>query len=157
MEERLGRKLDSRERIVAFIPEYAAYMLNRFHVGSDGKVPYERLKGKKPTVLGVEFGEKVLYKIKGGQKLQKLEPRWRHGIFVGVRKRSNELWVSRPEGIFAVRSVRRIPLESRWGEDCVNWVQWAPWNRYKGDEGADGEVPEGVPAEEIKQDASMAA
>ncbi len=29
-------------------------------------------------------------------------------------------------------------------------VNWAPWNRYKGDEGADGDVPEGVPVDEKK-------
>ena len=37
-QKRLGRKLDARERIVAFILEYAAYMLNRLQKGSDGKV-----------------------------------------------------------------------------------------------------------------------
>ena len=43
-------------------------------------------------------------------------------------------------------------MEKRWGEDCLNWVQWAPWHRYKGDEEEDGEVPEGVPADEVKED-----
>ena len=55
--------------------------------------------------------------------------------------------VSTPEGIHTARSVHRIPVEERWGEDSVRWVKWAPWNRYKGDEGADGEVPEGVEVE----------
>ena len=45
-QERLGRRIDARERIVAFIPEYAAYLMNRLNQGSDGKVPYERIKGK---------------------------------------------------------------------------------------------------------------
>ena len=58
LEERLGRHLDARERIVAFMPEYASYVLNRLSVGQDGVVAYERIKGKKPTVLGLEFGEK---------------------------------------------------------------------------------------------------
>ena len=75
LQERLGRKGDARELIISFIPEYAAYMLNRFSVGKDGKVPYERIKGKKPTVLGVEFGEKVLFKKKKIAKLEKLNPR----------------------------------------------------------------------------------
>ena len=83
LEERLGRKLDSRERIVAFIPEYVAYLMNRLCQGEDGKVPYERVKGKKPTVLGVEFGEKILYKVKRGAKLEKIRARWEYGIFVG--------------------------------------------------------------------------
>ena len=97
-QERTGRKVDARERLVAFIPGYAAYVLNRLSMGDDGKVPYERAKGKKPTVLGLEFGEKVLYKMKAGAKMGKIEDRWKHGIFVGVRKRSNELWISRPDG-----------------------------------------------------------
>ena len=44
---------------MAFIPEYAAYLENRLSQGSDGMVAYERIKGKKPTILGVEFWGKV--------------------------------------------------------------------------------------------------
>ena len=54
-------------------------------------------------------------------------------------------------GIIFARSVRRVPFEKRWGEDNVNWVHWAPWHKYKDDEGADGDVPEGVPVEERTQ------
>eukprot|EP00973_Karenia_brevis_P052751 7330993-Karenia_brevis.AAC.1 len=32
--------------------------LERLHRGEDGKVPHERVGGKKPTVPGVEFWEK---------------------------------------------------------------------------------------------------
>ena len=63
LEERMARMVDARERIVAFIPEYVSYLYNRLHVGDDGKVPYERMKGKSPTVLGLEFEEKLLYKV----------------------------------------------------------------------------------------------
>ena len=52
LEERIGRRVDAKERIVAFIPEYAAYLLNRLQRGEDGMVPYERVKGKNPTILG---------------------------------------------------------------------------------------------------------
>jgi hypothetical protein len=72
-----------------------------------------------------------------------------------LRRRSNELLISRPEGVVAVRSVRRIPVEKRWCEDCVGWVQWAPGHKHKGDVEEDGEVPEGVPAEEIKEDGEV--
>ena len=148
LQDRLGRKIDARERIVAFIPEYAAYLMNRLMQGSDGKVAYERIKGKRPTVLGIEFGEKVLFKIKAGQKMEKINARWDYGIFVGVKRRSNELMIATSEGIIKVRSVRRLPVERRWSEDCVGWVKWAPWNEYKDAENADGEVPEGIPIEE---------
>ena len=61
--------MDARERIVAFIPDYAAYLINRLSQGSDGKAAYERMKGKQPTVIGIEFGEKVLYKLKHAKKI----------------------------------------------------------------------------------------
>jgi hypothetical protein len=58
------------------------------------------------------------------------------------------VWVATQKGkIDRARSVRRIPVEDRWGEDCVKWVKNVPWNRYPGAEDADGEVPEGVVAE----------
>ena len=44
---------------------------NRLCKDDDGKVAYERIKGKKPTILEVEFGEKVMYKVKRGAKLDK--------------------------------------------------------------------------------------
>ena len=53
LEERIGRKLDARERIVACIPDYAAYLINRLSQGTDGKVAYDRMKGNKPNVLGI--------------------------------------------------------------------------------------------------------
>ena len=114
----------------------------------DGKVPYERMKGKKPTVLGIEFGEKVLYKVKLGGKLEKLNARWAYGIFVGIRRRSNEVMVSTQEGIVFARSVKRIPTEKRWDQDNLKMVKWAPWHRYRDAEDADGDIPEGVLEEE---------
>ena len=77
-----------------------------------------RMKGKRPTILGIEFGEKVVHKLKYGQNLQKINFRWELGIFVGVRKRSNDLAIAAEDGIHFVRSVKRIPFERRWGGLC---------------------------------------
>ena len=145
LEARLEAKIDPKEPVVAYMPEYAAYLLNRLEVGKDGKTPYERCKGKRARVLGLEFGEKVLYKIKGDGKLNKIRPRWEYGIFVGVRPTSNEVWIATAEKTLSVRSVRRLPQEHRWGMDCVRWVRRTLWNRYKDDSGADGDLPEKVP------------
>lgn len=141
---RLGVEVGANEPIVAFLPEYAAYLMNRLEVGKDGKTAYERVKGKCGTVVGVEFGEKVLWKKKKGDKMAKLRSRWAHGVFVGVKKKSGEMWVATKNGeIKNVRTVKRIPEEERWGRDCVDWVRHTLWNRYKGDPEEDGEIPEG--------------
>eukprot|EP00973_Karenia_brevis_P050926 7072006-Karenia_brevis.AAC.1 len=74
----MGREINAEERIVAFIPAYAAYLYNRLHRGDDGKVAYERIKGKKGSVVAIEFGEKVLYRKYGGSKLEKIKSDWEY-------------------------------------------------------------------------------
>ena len=76
LEGRLGKRVDAREPIVTFMPEYAAYLMNRLEVGKDGKTAYERTTGKKATVLGIEFGEKLLFKVR-------LRKRWRRSKNAG--------------------------------------------------------------------------
>ena len=106
------------------------------------------MKGKKAIVLGIEFGEKLMYKKERGPKLEKINARWEKGIFVGIRRKSNEVMIVTLEGVEEARSVSRLPEEHRWGGDNLNWVKWAPWRRYKDAVEADGDLPEGVPAEE---------
>ena len=142
LEGRLGFKVDVRRALIAFMLEYAAHLLNRLEVGKDGKTAYERAKGKKAKVLGLEFGEKLMYKVKAGTKMEKFRPRWGFGIFVGIRRRSGEVKVVTKDGLVVVRSVRRLPVEERWGRDCVDRVRFVPWHRYRGDDRADGEVPD---------------
>eukprot|EP00973_Karenia_brevis_P067240 9350349-Karenia_brevis.AAC.1 len=71
-----------------------------------------------------------------------------YGIFVGINRKSNEFLIATVEGIKKARTVKRIPKEERWSEDCL---KWAPWKRHEGDEEADGEVPEGVKDEDREE------
>jgi len=124
LEGRLKMEVDAERRIVTFMAEYAGYLMNRLEVGKDGKTAYERTKGKKATVLGIEFGEKLMWMKRTKEKMEKINPRWEYGIFVGVRRRSGEVWVATKEGeLVSARSVRRIPEEERWGVDCMEWVK----------------------------------
>eukprot|EP00973_Karenia_brevis_P010397 1410629-Karenia_brevis.AAC.1 len=38
-----------------------------WHKGEDGKVAYDKVKGRKPTVVGVEFGENIVHEAKRSQ------------------------------------------------------------------------------------------
>ena len=71
LESRIGRRIDARESIIGFIPEYAAYLLNTLTSGEDEKTPYERMKGKKAIVLGIEFGENSCTKRNGDLSLKR--------------------------------------------------------------------------------------
>ncbi len=108
---------------------------------------YERNKGKSATVLGVEFGEKLVWKRKAGKKMNKINSRCEFGIFVG-----GEFWIATPDGIHKARSVRRIARQDRWTGDSLGWVRHVPWNRYKDHEDADGDIPDEKAVEiEVKE------
>ena len=74
-EERVGEQVDPKEPIAQFIPEFAAFMLNRLKVGKDGKTAAERCKGKRATVVGLGVGEKLLWRRIGGRRLEKCRGR----------------------------------------------------------------------------------
>ena len=91
LQQRLRVKVDSKKRIVAFMPDFAAYLRNRHIKGDAWKVAYERVKGKTPTTMGLESGEKILYKRKKGPKMARLKSPREYGIFVGIKRKSNEI------------------------------------------------------------------
>ena len=61
---------------------------------------------------------------------------------MGIRAKSGEFMVSTTQGVKKARSVRRLAAQDRWSEDSVRWVRRVPWHLYRGDEMADGDVPE---------------
>ena len=75
LDERLNVRIDTKHPVLTWLCEYAGYMMNRLDVSVDGKTAYERCKGKKAEVLGLEFGEKVLWKSPAGAKMEKINAR----------------------------------------------------------------------------------
>ena len=73
-------------RILCWLVEIASYLMNRCDIGSDGKTPLQRLRGRKDKTPILEVGDKILYlpaKPAGGGKW---EPRFHPGVFVGLLK-----------------------------------------------------------------------
>ena len=129
LEDRLRTKLKPDDRVLMFLAEYAAHLVNRLEVGKDGKTAYERSRGKRATVIAVEFGERLLWRVRRVGKQEKMNARWDYGVFVGIRPESGEVLVAVKEGIQAVRSVRRLPAEERWGPGNKDMVRHVPVRR----------------------------
>ena len=145
LEERMGVRVDVRHPILSWMCDYAGFLLNRLEVSADGKTAYERNKGKRAQVLGLEFGERVLWKHgRLGAKMEKINARWSYGMFLGVKVKSGELIILdfETETISYVRTVRRVPEEQRWSAEYLGKVLVVPWNRGAGDGEADGDAPE---------------
>ena len=65
---------------MTWIAEYSALILNRFEVWKDGKTACERSTGKKGKLMGLEFGEAVLWKRKRvGGALGRMTCLWEEG------------------------------------------------------------------------------
>ena len=46
LEQKIPQVLKDDHPLMAWIPEYAGFLLSRFQVAADGKTAYEKLKGK---------------------------------------------------------------------------------------------------------------
>jgi hypothetical protein len=142
VDEKFGVQIDVRHPVITWLCDYTGYMMNRMEVARDGKTPYERVKGKKAEVIGLEFGERVLWKHPPGKTMDKIGARWSQGLFVGVKAKSNELIVidGDTKQVKMVRTVRRVPEEQRWKAEYLEWVEAVPWNHGKDDKDADGDM-----------------
>ena len=69
---------------------------------------------KEPTEEFVPFEEKALARPISSEPLNRMNPRYRFGVWLGVRNHSAECFVGTAEGVFRVREVRRIEQQDRW-------------------------------------------
>ena len=141
LQGRPGVEIPVEHPIICYAVDYAATLLNRFEVSSDGKTAYERSKGKKATTLGIEFGEAVLWRRKKvGGALAKMTSLWEDGVYLGVTVKSGEMIVGDGSGVWKTRSVNRKPLSERWGVDNIALVVHPPWRTSDQDPNMDGEA-----------------
>ena len=138
LESRIQGAIPSSHNLVPWLVEYAAVLLNRGQVGSDGKTAYERLKGKKASLPGLQFGERILWKsnVPSYKRKDKMDSDWNEGVFLGQRTVSGEYLVGSTLGVFRPRTVRKVPLEQRW-VDNLSLVSCLPWKHNSRHEAGD--------------------
>ena len=92
-------------------------ILFRCQKGRDGRTPFERLHGKKPTQGFVPFGERVLARpISSSELLNRMFPRYKFGVWLGVRNNSAKCIVGTAEGVFRAREIMRIEHQKQVGQ-----------------------------------------
>ena len=91
----------------------------------------------KPSTLFVPFREKVLLSMQiSTETMNRKNPRYKFGIWLGTRSNSAECFVGAVEGefrsaecssgdadgVFRAREIRRLESQSRWDEEAINSV-----------------------------------
>ena len=127
LQARLGVRISPDDCVLPWLIQHAGETLSHHQVGSDGKVPYQRLRGRKLKRHLVEFGEKIMWQPLDQLKQGSLNPRWIEGVWLGIRPRTSEVIVGTSKGVFKTRSFRRVPENERWSADTIKALTGVPW------------------------------
>ena len=92
----------------------------------------ERMRGTEPTQEFVPFGEEVLARRMSSEPLNRMNPRYKFGVWLRVRNNSAECFVETAEGGFRAREIRRIERQNRWDKEAINNVIGVPWRLADG-------------------------
>lgn len=140
LEKRLGIKLKKDEMLSPWSVRHAAWVVNRFQTGRDGKSAYQRIHGRPYRGAVVNFAEKVQFK--DDRDRGKLEDRWPIGIWVGKLSLDDCHIILTPDGVRTVRSISRLSEDLKWDREFVKQVKGTPWNplgvAHRDHLGADG-------------------
>lgn len=73
------------------------------------------------------FAEQFLYRVAKNVRIDKSEPRWRKGIWLGSIQTSDENIIGTPLGVIKCRSIAALPEDQRFDIDAINSVKGSPW------------------------------
>ena len=114
LESNIGQDITVDHPVWPWLVEWSAQVVNRFRVGEDGRTGIQRIRGKRSHKEICGFGERVVYMpLKIGRKAD-LEARMEHGVWLGLRTRTDEDIIGTPFGITRARTVDRLPEGQRW-------------------------------------------
>ena len=106
--------------------------MSRCLKGRDGKTPFGTLHGKKPTQEILPFSEKLQAKPMSTDPMNRINPRYKFGIWLGMRSNNAECFIGNADGVFRAREIRRLTHQSRWDKEAVNNVIGVPWRMIDG-------------------------
>ena len=113
-------ELREDSQILPWLVEHAGSILSRCQKGRDGRTPFERLYGKRPTHEFVPFGEKVLARPISSVPLNRMNRRYKFGVWLGVRNNS--------AGRRCIQSARgQGDIKTGRTKEAINNVIGVPW------------------------------
>ena len=90
LQDNYDRTIKGQQPIMPWMVRHAAYLLNRYHVHSDGNTSFYRRWNKERKAPLCIFGETIQYMAPTAKALPKLEQRFFKGIWLGRDTATNE-------------------------------------------------------------------
>ena len=122
LELRLKHRLPSSHPVTAWLVEHTTWLLNKFHLGKDGRTAYGRLHGREGHERVCEFGERIMWFVP--KKLRaKLDQRWRYGVFLGRSLSSDQNYIGLNSGeVVCARAIVRVVPSIRWSSEMISKI-----------------------------------
>jgi hypothetical protein len=142
LEEKLGKRLEKDDPLLAWLPRHAASMPSRYRLGEDGKTAEQMRTGRKWRKPAVEYGELLLFRpiALGGGRKRDFSARMLEGIYVGHHERTGSVMVLTAEGATRGIGIARVPLERRWCAEGRAVFRGLPWKLKPAGRAAGGDV-----------------
>ena len=139
LEQKSGVVLGDTHPLLAWLVEYAGSVLTIYHKGAprDGHTAWTRLRGKPWKHHLPQFGEYVEFRQKTRNKLQN---KYRPGIFLGVKLDSTEKIVADAVGVYLVSDIQRVPEEQKWNAEMLKSIRSTPWEPSTSDKEGTSDV-----------------
>ena len=120
LEHKLKITIECTHPVMTWLVEHAAETLNKFHVGSDGRTAYERMKGKSYKGEVFEFGRSVMHRVAGEVQGGSMQARFFEGVWVGKSTTSDEhILIMENLKIVKARTIVAKPENESWNVEKV--------------------------------------
>ena len=128
-EENNGECVGLDHKMLPFLVRHCACLITPYQVKSDGKSPYERLRGRPCQGQVAEFAEVVNFRDPGkAADMPKLDDRWNLGLWLGKSLASDEYYVVTSAGVRRCRFIWRRPEKQRWDRKMLTEMNGEKWN-----------------------------
>ena len=127
-ESNLRTEIGPSHPLIPWIIEHAAQLKNRYMVGTDGRTPPERLRGRGVQRLVYELGQKVLFLLLAPARRGDFGARFDYGIYLGCRSFDGQAYIGTPSGVIRCRTVRQLSAQERWDTEFVLSIKGTPWS-----------------------------
>ena len=132
IESRTQEPLSDDSPVIPWLVEHAGCILSRCQKGRDGRTPFERLHGKKPTQECVPFGEKVLARQITTDPRNRMNPRYQYGFGLGCEATAQNASFGTQMVCSELVKFLRLEPQDRWDTEAINSVIGVPWRMTDG-------------------------
>ena len=112
--------------VYPWVFEWSAGLMTRYALVEElGKTAVQLIRGSKSSRNIAQFGEKIFYKplMLSIHHRGNMEDNFLDGFFLGMRLRSDEMFIGTTRGVIKTRTLRRRVEEEQWGNEFTRSIK----------------------------------